>query len=164
MNKVYLAGGCFWGVEKYFTLIKGVVNTQVGYGQSKLENITYQEACSQKYDAVEAVLVEYDDSISLEKLIDYLFLVIDPTLLNQQGNDKGVQYRTGIYCTNMDDVKRASNYLELLQQNFEKKIVVECQLLENFYVGEEYHQSYLDKNPQGYCHINFGVLKKGDLK
>lgn len=166
MNKeIYFAGGCFWGVEKFFKDAHGVVETSVGYGQSKKENITYEETCIGMYDAVEAVYIKYDENeISLEKLLDLLFRIIDPTSKNKQGNDVGVQYRPGVYYTDERDAEIVLDYFKKQQVNYAKPIVVECEPLINFYQGEEYHQNYLEKHPGGYCHINLDLLRAEERK
>lgn len=153
MKTIYFAGGCFWGTQKYFDQFNGVTRTEVGYANGPAEAPSYQDVCSDSGHA-ETVLVEFDENvISLEKLIRYYFLVIDPTSVNRQGHDVGIQYRTGIYY---DD----PGMLETIRKAYdeEEKIVgaplaVEVKSLENFYTAEEYHQKYLDKNPAGYCHI-----------
>ncbi len=106
MKEIYFGGGCFWGIEKYFQLIKGVKKTSVGYLNSRIRNPSYEQVCSGYTNAVEAVKVEYEEKeISLSELIEALFEVIDPTIRNRQGNDIGTQYRTGIYWTDSSDEK-----------------------------------------------------------
>lgn len=153
-KEIYLAGGCFWGVEKYFALIKGVAATSVGYANGKTKNPTYQDVINGAGHA-ETVHVIYDPRrVSLRFLLDMYFKVIDPTSVNKQGNDKGVQYRTGIYWTDSKDEPIISQALSDLAKAYSgKKIVIENMKLENFYLAETYHQKYLDKNPLGYCHI-----------
>jgi peptide-methionine (S)-S-oxide reductase len=156
MKKVILAGGCFWGVEKYFQLkIKEVINTDVVYAQSKIPNPTYEQVCTGNTGAVEAVYIEYKDEVKLSVLIDLLFEVIDPLSLNKQGNDVGSQYRTGVYVFTKEDLLEARIHIEKLQKKFSKKIMVEVQSVQNYFLAEEYHQDYLKKNPNGYCHISF---------
>lgn len=151
---IYLAGGCFWGVEEYFSRIKGVLDTEVGYANSSLKFPSYKDICTNKSDGVEAVRVVYDkEIISLEKLLEALYKVIDPTSYNKQGEDEGGQYRTGIYTNNKSDFEIAAKSLAELQKNFNKKVLVENLFLTNFYEAEDYHQDYLKKNPNGYCHI-----------
>jgi peptide-methionine (S)-S-oxide reductase len=165
MKNIVLAGGCFWGVEAYYKKLKGVVNTQVGYSNGNYANPTYEEVCNEQATHVEAVSVDYDETvISLEKLIEHLFRIIDPTSVNKQGHDEGIQYRTGIYFQNQDDEKVAHKYIQRRQQEFKKPIAVEVLPLKGFYDAETYHQDYLDKNPLGYCHVNFAVLKKEEMK
>lgn len=150
---IYLAGGCFWGVEAYFKEIDGVVNTEVGYANGKSDQTNYQEI---KFtDHAETVEIKYDDEkIPLEKLLEYLYYIIDPFSIDKQGNDRGRQYRTGIYSKNEDDLEKAKNFLDKKQEAEEKEIQVEVEKLKNFVIAEDYHQDYLEKNPTGYCHIN----------
>ena len=154
IKEIYLAGGCFWGTEHYLKMINGVVFTEVGYANSVVENPKYEEVCSGKTRAAEAVHVKYDASvISLECLLEMYFVSIDPTSVNKQGHDVGLQYRTGIYYTDCDDVTVINEFILRQQKNYDSEIVVEVMPLDNFYVAEEYHQDYLDKNPSGYCHL-----------
>ncbi|AFQ03734.1 methionine sulfoxide reductase A [Mycoplasmoides genitalium M6320] len=156
MKEIYFGGGCFWGIEKYFQLIKGVKKTSVGYLNSRIKNPSYEQVCSGYTNAVEAVKVEYEEKeISLSELIEALFEVIDPTIRNRQGNDIGTQYRTGIYWTDSSDEKIINDKFLKLQKNYSKPIVTENKKVENYYLAEEYHQDYLKKNPNGYCHIKF---------
>ena len=165
MKTIYLAGGCFWGVEAYFKKLKGVVDTQVGYANGNYPNPTYEEVCDEKATHAEAVKVVYDEKvISLEKLLEHLFRIIDPTSVNKQGHDEGVQYRTGVYFETPEEEKIARAYAAYRQPEFKKPIAVEIQSLRGFYDAETYHQDYLDKNPFGYCHVNFAVLKKEEMK
>ncbi|BCN30127.1 peptide-methionine (S)-S-oxide reductase MsrA [Anaeromicropila herbilytica] len=151
---IYLAGGCFWGVEKYFALIKGVKNTEVGYANGNTENPTYQEVCKNNTGHAETVKVTYDSAeVSLDFILNMYYDVIDPTSVNKQGGDEGIQYRTGIYFTEEEDGKVILNSIARLSEKYNEPIRVEVLPLENFYLAEEYHQNYLDKNPTGYCHI-----------
>ena len=153
-KKIYLAGGCFWGTEHYFKMIKGVADTKVGYANSIKENPTYKEVCSGATKAAETVMVEYDpDDISLEFLLDMYFHAIDPTSVNQQGHDVGLQYRTGIYYTDANDLPTIYKVMDEQQSKISGKIAVEVMPLQNFYTAEDYHQDYLEKNPDGYCHL-----------
>ena len=154
MKDIYFAGGCFWGIEEYFSRINGVIDTEVGYANSKVENPSYELVCSGMTDSAETVKIIYDENIiSLENLLEKLFLVIDPTLLNRQGNDIGSQYRTGIYYNNDEDFKLINSYIDKIRHNYDKDILTEVLKIKNFYPAEEYHQDYLKKNPNGYCHI-----------
>lgn len=156
MNKIYLAGGCFWGTEEYFSRINGVINTTVGYANSDTKNPTYEQICEHKVKAVETVLVEFDDSmISLEYILDKFFSVIDPTSIDKQGGDVGYQYRTGIYYIDNALLPIITERISKEQLKYEQKIVTEVLKLNNFFDAEEYHQDYLKKNPNGYCHIKF---------
>jgi len=157
MNKVkeiYFAGGCFWGTEHFFKQVRGVVSTEVGYANGNTTNPTYKEVCYTNTGFAETVKVIYNpDVLKLEQLIDLYFKTIDPTSLNQQGNDRGSQYRTGIYFTDAGDSEIIARKLIELSTNLTGRVVVENLPLKNFYTAEEYHQDYLGKNPGGYCHI-----------
>lgn len=155
MNKtIFLAGGCFWGVEKYLSLIPGVLKTEAGYANGKTQRPTYQQVCCHNTGHAEAVKVTYDETkLSLRELLARFFEVIDPTSVNRQGNDKGVQYRTGIYYTQQEEKEEILEVLKHLQTRYDMPVVVEAEPLDNYYPAEEYHQKYLDKNPEGYCHI-----------
>lgn len=161
MKEIYLAGGCFWGVEKYLGSLPGVGGTDVGYANGKTEHPSYEEVCSGSTGHTEAVRVEYDPmKISLSHILHMYFDVIDPTSLNRQGNDVGSQYRTGIYYVNSEDEMVIRQSIARLQQGYEKPVVIEVKPLENYYLAEEYHQNYLDKNPGGYCHIDRDSFEK----
>ena len=153
MKTIYFAGGCFWGTQKYFDQFEGVIRTEVGYANGTDEAPSYEAVCASSGHA-ETVLVEFDESvISLEKLIYYYFLVIDPTSVNRQGHDVGIQYRTGIYYSDpamLETIRKAYDEEESLVGS---PLAVEVRPLANFFTAEEYHQKYLDKNPSGYCHI-----------
>ena len=154
IKEIYLAGGCFWGTEHYFKMIKGVLFTEVGYANSVIENPSYEDVCSGKTMAAETVYIKYDSSvISLEMLLDMYFVSIDPTSINKQGHDVGLQYRTGIYYIDENDLSVINDVILRQQKNYDEDIVVEVMTLENFYAAEGYHQDYLDKNPNGYCHL-----------
>lgn len=156
MKTIYLAGGCFWGVEEYFSRIKGVTDTTVGYANSDTENPTYEQICEHKVNAIETLKLAFDENVvSLETILDNFFEIIDPTSVDKQGEDKGHQYRTGIYYENEDYVSIINNKISTEQLKYEDKIVVEVCKLTNFFDAEEYHQDYLKKNPNGYCHIKF---------
>jgi len=165
MKTIYFAGGCFWGVQKYFDQFKGVKNTVVGYANGKTANPTYQDVKSQESGHSETVKVDYDSQeISLEKLLNYFYRVIDPTSVNKQGEDEGISYRTGIYYKDSDDLEIIQKVTQEVQKNYDKPIAVEILPLENFYNAEEYHQKYLEKNPTGYCHINISMFNLGEEK
>lgn len=152
---IFLAGGCFWGTEHFLKLIPGVVSTEVGYANSIVESPSYKEVCSGATGAAETVKVVYNpEKVSLPFLLDLYFETIDPTSLNRQGNDRGTQYRTGIYYTDPQDESVISDALSELSLKYNKPIVVENTPLINFYAAEGFHQDYLDKNPNGYCHIS----------
>lgn len=152
MNKIVLAGGCFWGVEAYFKKQPYTINTTVGYANSNMENPDYKLVCTGVTNAAEALLLEYDGA--LESVLKTLFHIIDPTVFNRQGPDVGSQYRTGIYYIEEKDKEVIENFALEEQKKYKDKIVTEVSKLKNFYDAEEYHQDYLDKNPGGYCHID----------
>lgn len=160
-SQVYLAGGCFWGVEQYFALVPGVLDAMSGYSQGTVENPSYQEVCTGQTGHTETVQVVYDSSVvSLNHLLNLYFDIIDPYSINQQGNDRGPQYRTGIYYTNEADGQIAQNFIAEKQASTDRKIVVEVEPVKNFFPAESYHQDYLEKNPFGYCHISRDKFRK----
>ena len=162
MKTIYFAGGCFWGVEKFFSLAKGVISTRVGYANGKLDNPSYLDLKSGRDTASETVEIVYDESvISLEKLLEYLLRVIDPYSINKQGEDEGIQYRTGVYFLDKNEEKPIKGYLE---KHVGKNHRIEVLPLKKFFLAEEYHQDYLNKNPGGYCHINMAKLKDDEKK
>lgn len=161
MNEIYLAGGCFWGVEEYFSRIPGVVDAVSGYANGNTADPTYREVCSGKTGFAETVKVTYDPAkVSLTTLINQYLKIVNPYSVNRQGNDIGTQYRTGIYYTDKDQLKVIQDILakEQKEQGGEP-FAIEVEPLKNFYKAEDYHQDYLKKNPNGYCHINFDSLK-----
>ncbi|MCD7840329.1 MAG: peptide-methionine (S)-S-oxide reductase MsrA [Erysipelotrichaceae bacterium] len=163
MKVIYLAGGCFWGVQKYLNQFKGVTHTVVGYANGHTAHPTYQDVKSQSSGHSETVKVEYDENIiTLEKLLDYFYKVIDPTSLNKQGEDEGISYRTGIYYVDEEDKNVIYKVTSKVQDKYDKKLVIEICPLDNFYTAEEYHQDYLDKNPTGYCHIPLSFFHMED--
>lgn len=160
IKEIYFAGGCFWGTEHLFQLVRGVVNTEVGYANGNVKNPTYEQVISQTTGFTEAVKVQYDaDEVDLPLLIDVFFKSIDPTTLNRQGNDRGDNYRSGIYFSDDSDASTVLGEVQRLATNYSKPVVVETVPLKNFYKAEDYHQDYLDKNPGGYCHIGPDVFE-----
>ena len=153
-KEIYLAGGCFWGCQKFFELLEGIIEVKVGYANGNIENPTYEQVCTGITGFAEAMQVIYDSSkVDLNHILEQYYFIIDPTTLNRQGPDKGTQYRTGIYYTSEEDKTIIDLSLNKLQKKYANPIVVENLPLKNFYEAEEYHQNYLDKNPNGYCHI-----------
>ena len=160
LRTIYLAGGCFWGLEAYFQRIGGVVDAVSGYANGKTAHPSYEDVIQGSGHA-ETVKVTYDaDRLSLDDILRYYFRVIDPTSLNKQGNDRGEQYRTGIYTTDPAEQKIAAAAIAREQKKYTAPVVVENQPLKNFYPAEEYHQDYLLKNPNGYCHIDVSLADK----
>ena len=161
MKRIYLAGGCFWGVQKFFDQFAGVVKTEVGYANGPDAAPSYQEVCASSGHA-ETVRIDYDEgTIALAKLLDYYFMIVDPLSVNRQGHDEGVQYRTGIYYTEEDQLKEIRAVVEREAEKVGQPLAVEVGPIVNFFPAEEYHQKYLDKNPGGYCHVPRGLLKLG---
>ncbi len=159
LREIYYAGGCFWGVESYFSQIPGVYDVTAGYANGTTENPTYEEVCRHNTGHAETVHVIYDpDLVSLQTLTEHFFKIIDPLTLNRQGNDVGIQYRTGIYYTDEGDVETLQSIMNAEQKKYDSPIVVELLPLTCYYPAEEYHQDYLVKNPNGYCHIDFSGL------
>ena len=160
MDIIYLAGGCFWGTQHYMSLIEGVVDTEVGYANGKVADPTYKQVYTDLTGHVECVKVVYDrDMISLETLCRLYFRSIDPLLVNRQGEDVGTRYRTGIYWINEADKAPVDQVYEDVQFGYESPLAVEVCPLEQFWPAEEYHQKYLIKNPEGYCHLSPQLMK-----
>jgi len=154
------AAGCFWGVEEYFSRVKGVMKSESGYTGGTTKNPTYEEVCTGKTGHAESVRVIFDPKVmSYERLLRHFLDIHDPTSLNRQGNDIGSQYRSAIFYTNPKQEKAAKEALEKLAESrkYFRKIVTEVLPAKEFYPAEEYHQDYLKKHPGGYCHID---LKK----
>lgn len=158
-KEIYLAGGCFWGVEAYFERIPGVVDAISGYANGNTQNPTYEQVIYMGTGHAETVKVVYDpERVDLETILRHFFRIIDPTSLNRQGNDRGTQYRTGIYYTDASDAALITAALAREQSKWQKPLVVENEALDAFYVAEEYHQDYLAKNPNGYCHVDLNLV------
>ncbi|MBS4194236.1 peptide-methionine (R)-S-oxide reductase MsrB [Lederbergia citri] len=163
LNSIYFAGGCFWGVEAYFARILGVKNATSGYANGKGTTPTYEDVIKGDREFAETVHVEYDPKrVSLNELLTYFFKVVDPTSINQQGNDKGIQYRSGIYFEDKSDEAIIKAYIKHEQEKYNEKIVTEVLPINNFFLAEDYHQDYLEKNPNGYCHIDLSILDEDD--
>ena len=161
IKEIYFAGGCFWGTEHLFQLVRGVVDTEVGYANGKIKNPTYEQVISQTTGFAEAVKVRYDaDQVNLPLLINLFFKSIDPTTIDRQGNDRGDNYRSGIYSTDAATELIVKTEVAKLAKNYDRPVVVETIPLKNFYKAEDYHQDYLDKNPGGYCHIPLSVFEE----
>ena len=160
MKTIYFAGGCFWGTEHYMSQFDGVVETAVGYANGSVTDPAYEEVYTDQTGHVECVKVVYDDEmISLATLCRLFFRSIDPLLLNRQGGDIGTRYRTGIYWNDTDDQAVVEEVYAEIQRKYNEPLVVEKSPLKCFYSAEEYHQKYLVKNPEGYCHLSLSTLK-----
>lgn len=158
MKEIYLAGGCFWGVEEYFSRIEGVVDTDVGYANGRRENPSYEQVCTGTTGHAETTYIKYDENlVSLDFLLEKFFKIIDPTLLNRQGGDIGNQYRTGIYYVDHGDVPVIEKKMDQVREEYRDPVVTEMEPLSSYYSAEEYHQDYLKKNPGGYCHVDMSL-------
>ncbi len=165
MKKLVLAGGCFWGVEEYYRRLNGTHETRVGYAQGIKPAPSYQDVCTGLTHHAEVVEVTYDETIlPLEKVMEHLFRIIDPTSLNRQGHDIGTQYRTGVYPTDEADLQAVKAYVAQRQADYRKPIVLEVEPLRDFWDAETYHQKYLVKNPGGYCHVNMNLIRPEERK
>ena len=159
MAEIYLAGGCFWGLEEYFSRISGVLQTSVGYANGQVETTNYQ--LIKETDHAATVQVVYDEKVvSLREVLLYYFRVIDPLSVNQQGNDRGRQYRTGIYYLEEADLPTINTVVREQELLIGRKIAVEVEKLRHYILAEDYHQDYLKKNPGGYCHIDVRDAEK----
>lgn len=157
---IFLAGGCFWGTEHYFKQIEGVLNTEVGFANGNTDDPTYQEVYTDTTGYAETVRVQYDDAVAdLTFLLQMFFKAIDPISLNKQGHDEGTRYRTGVYYTMEEDLPVIRKVFDEEQKKLDQLIVVEVEPLRNFYPADESHQDYLDKHPDGYCHLPFELFE-----
>ncbi|MBU1145484.1 MAG: peptide-methionine (S)-S-oxide reductase MsrA [Firmicutes bacterium] len=164
MKRIILAGGCFWGIEAYYSRLKGILKTKVGYTDAEGKNPSYHDVCNSS-GHVEAVYIEYDELvISLDKVLEHFFRIIDPTQKNSQGNDYGLQYRSAIFFFDEIDFAFIKEYLDKIKPKYIKEIQTYIKPVNAFYDAEENHQSYLKKNPTGYCHIKMHLAKPEELK
>ncbi len=164
MNTIYLAGGCFWGVQHYFDQFAGVLETETGYANGPTENPGYKDVCASSGHA-ETVRVVYDEKIlPLPELLARYFLIIDPLSVNRQGHDSGIQYRTGVYYTLESQLPEIRAVFLEEEKKAGAPLAVELAPLENFWPAEAYHQKYLDKNPGGYCHIPSSFFAREERK
>lgn len=161
---IYLAGGCFWGVEKYVSLLAGVTDTETGYANGNTENPTYDDVCYRDTGHAETVKVTYDNKkVSLYNLLQRFFEAINPTSVNRQGPDVGIQYRSAIYYTDKTDLNEISKALKDLQERYFEPLAIIAEPLNQYFKAEDFHQKYLDKNPRGYCHIGPSLMAKAKL-
>ena len=156
LEEIVFGAGCFWGVERKFWNLSGVYVTSVGYSGGNTDNPTYEDVCYKDTGHVEVVKIYYDPVvINLNKLLKIFWECHDPTQGMRQGNDIGTQYRSAIFCSNEDDIKKANDskkkFQNVLSKNKYSDITTEISLIKNYYLAEEYHQQYLAKNPNGYC-------------
>ncbi|MEL7609377.1 MAG: peptide-methionine (R)-S-oxide reductase MsrB [Bacillota bacterium] len=160
-KELYLAGGCFWGIERYIGALSGVLQTEVGYANGDTHNPTYREVCEKDTGHAETVRVVYDaDEIALEELLNWFFEAIDPEAVDRQGPDRGRQYRSGIYYIDPADEPVIRAKIASVAAKGNIRVATEVLPLRCFYPAEEYHQKYLQKNPGGYCHLAPGLLQK----
>lgn len=159
IKNIYFAGGCFWGTEHYLRQFEGVTETLTGYANGNIPHPSYEQVYTDTTGYVECVKVSFDpDTISLQTLCRLFFRSIDPSIKNRQGNDVGTRYRTGIYWTDHQDRQDIETVFEEIQNGYDAPLAVEKGPLECFYPAEEYHQDYLVKNPEGYCHLSIATL------
>lgn len=153
---IYLAGGCFWGVEHYFQCLSdGVLDTTVGYANGHVSDPTYDEVCRGDTGFAETLKLTYDsDVLPLRHVLAHFFRIVNPTTRDHQGNDYGTQYRPGIYYVDDDDFDPICDYIDARRKDYKNPIVIEVLPLENFYDAEDYHQDYLATRPFGYCHVD----------
>ena len=159
-KEIYLAAGCFWGAEHFFKQIDGVTLTQVGFANGHTDNPTYQEVYTDTTGHAETVRIQYDPlRVSLSFLLQMYFKAVDPTSLNQQGEDRGTRYRTGIYYVDPDDLPFINLAMAEEAPKYGLPLCVEVLPLQCFFRAEEYHQDYLVKNPDGYCHLPVALFE-----
>ena len=156
---IYLAGGCFWGIEAFISRLKGVNQTEVGYANGRDLAPTYEKVCTGKTGHAETVKVTYNPQIiTLEEILENFYMIINPYAKNRQGPDIGTQYRTGIYWQEDSQKEIVLNFLKEKQKESSRRIVVEAYPISSFYTAEAYHQKYLERNPQGYCHVDLNLI------
>ena len=147
MDIAVLALGCFWGPEKKFGELEGIVKTEVGYCGGKMSNTTYREVCTGETEHAEVVKLFFDPKkISYEQIIDCFFEFHDPTTLNRQGPDIGTQYRSEIFYSNEQQKNISLSKIEELNKKFGSKITTKVSEIKNYTKAEDYHQKYLEKN------------------
>lgn len=160
IRDIYLAGGCFWGAEHFFKQIEGVVLTEVGFTNGHTLDPTYREVYTDTTGYAETVHVRYDtEKVGLKFLLRMFFKAIDPTSLNKQGEDEGTRYRTGVYYVDEADAEKIHAVFVEEQKKWAEPIMVEVQPLRVFHLAEDYHQDYLDKHPDGYCHLPLELFR-----
>ncbi|MBN3535003.1 peptide-methionine (S)-S-oxide reductase MsrA [Mycoplasma procyoni] len=163
-KELFIAAGCFWGVEEFYRRIKGVLETETFYINGGFEGVSYKEVCNDS-SHVEAVRIVYDDQVVNDKNIwDLFLLIVDPYTKNQQGNDKGIQYRSGIYTNDQDLLNEFKRFNEEFKKAENKENYFEFLGVQDKTPAEEYHQKYLAKNPTGYCHISMHSIPENFLK
>ena len=151
---IFLAAGCFWGAQHYLKQIAGVIETETGFANGHTDNPTYEEVYTDRTGYAEAVRVVFDDErLPLAKLLHLYFDCIEPTSLNRQGEDCGTRYRTGIYYIDPTDYGTIHEVFDEVQRGYSAPLAVEVEPIDRFVAADESHQDYLDKHPDGYCHL-----------
>ena len=162
METIYFAGGCFWGMEHFFQQVQGVVSTETGFanGNEDLPAPTYEQVYTDRTGYAETVKVEYDEQqVSLAFLTRMFFAAIDPLSLNKQGEDEGTRYRTGVYYLSEEQKAVIESVFAEEQKKYTEPMQVELLPLRNYYPADEYHQDYLNKHPDGYCHLPLSLFR-----
>lgn len=154
MKTIFLAAGCFWGAQHYLKQIHGVVETETGFANGDTERPTYEEVYTDRTGYAEAVRVVFDPEVlPLKRLVQLYFDCIEPTSVNQQGEDRGTRYRTGVYYIEPEDRLTIQEVYDDVQRGYSAPLAVEVEPIRNFFPADESHQDYLDKHPDGYCHL-----------
>jgi peptide-methionine (S)-S-oxide reductase len=165
MKKIIVAGGCFWGVEAYFKQLKGIIDSSVGYVDGNMDKPTYKLVCDGVATHTEACALDYDETlISLENILEHLFRICNPFSKYKQGNDVGGQYRTGVYFYDDSDENRIRVFMKSFFKDDFLRVQTDVKKALDYVEAETYHQDYLDKVPNGYCHVNLGLAKVEEKK
>lgn len=165
MKKIVVAGGCFWGVEAYFKQLKGITDSSVGYIDGNTSSPTYEDVCHGRATHAEACELTYDETIlNVEAICEHLFRICNPFSKFRQGNDVGRQYRTGIYFYEPSDEARINAFMKQYFDKDYENVQTDVKEAKDYVLAEAYHQDYLDKNPQGYCHVNLNLAKETEKK
>lgn len=165
MEKIILAGGCFWGVQAYFDQLKGILSTSVGYIDGNMRHPTYEIVCSEVSGHAEACEIVYDETIiTLEAILEHFLRFVNPFSTNRQGNDFGRQYRSGIYYESEAEKNRVISYLKTTFKDDYDRVRIQVKEAKDYDLAEERHQKYLEKNPYGYCHVDLNLAKASERK
>ena len=165
MKKIVVAGGCFWGVEAYFKQLKGILESSVGYIDGNTPHPTYEDVCNGKATHAEACELSYDpETLTIPMILEHLFRICNPFSKFRQGNDVGRQYRTGVYFYDQEDESVIIDFMKTYFNSDYEKVQTDVKKATDYVLAEAYHQDYLDKNPNGYCHVNLGLATKEERK
>jgi len=157
---IWMAAGCFWGAQKFFSLVDGVVFTEVGFANGWETNPSYKRVYTDETGHAECVHIRYNpDKVSLKKLVQLFLKIVDPFSVNKQGEDEGTRYRSGIYYEDDRDLDVIEKVIWPFEKKAGRQTAIEVRVLTCFYKAEEYHQDYLNKNPGGYCHLSPEIFK-----